>query len=322
MTVSFKKRRISSSVMGQVKESLEKAAEFVLTSRNEDGMWYNFLTRHHGESADWVSSFAGLNLLEAGVSKYELEKTAKSILQRQKSNGGFSYNDKIVPDADSTAFAIRFLRNFGYGQEISNALSFLGKHQNKDGGFGTYREDAIREYYRIPKEMLVEGWCASTPDITASAILVNPNDNAIKYLLDTQKEEGKWKSYWWNSDVYSTVHCKEALEKLGFDEEVSKAKKWLAKDENIPDVAFYLALSVNALHQDNKYGETLNRRVSRLVELQREDGSWNTSPILQFPMPSDKEPWNSSERWREDAKDQNRIFTTSTCAKALSKFDS
>lgn len=307
--------------MNQVRESLEKAVEFVLTNRNEDGMWYNFLTRHHGESADWVSSFAGLNLLDAGVSKSELGKTAKSILERQRSNGGFSYNHKIVPDADSTAFAIRFLKNFGYEQEVSNAIGFLRKHQNKDGGFGTYTEEAIRQYYRIPKEMLVEGWCASTPDITASALLVDPHDNAIKYLLDTQEEGGKWRSYWWNSDVYSVVHCIEALEKMGFDEEVSRAKKWLVKDENVPDVAFYLALSINALNQDNKYRELLNRRILRLIELQRKDGSWNTFPILQFPMPSDKEPWKNLERWREDAKDQNRIFTTSACAKALSKFE-
>jgi len=305
--------------MKSIEKSINKATEFVLGSRDKDGMWYNFLTRHHGESADWVTSFAGLNLLKAGVDKIELRKTARSVLERQKKNGGFSYNDKIVPDADSTAFAIRFLKNFGYEKELKNAQEFLKSHQNNDGGFGTYREKAIREYHRIPENMSVEGWCASTPDITASVFLVdNKNKKARDYLIKTQRKGGNWNSYWWTSDVYVTVHSLEALSKLKDKDKILKSQNWLADNKNVPEAAFYIALSMQGLLENPKYKSILEERAYKLIEFQREDGSWNTTPILRFPLPSNKEPWKDNSKWREDAKDQNRIFTTSTCIRALS----
>ncbi len=140
-----------------ISDAILKATEFVFSNRNEDGMWYNFLTRHHGESADWVSSFTGLNLLDSGIDQEELTTTAESVLRRQRENGGFSYNHKIVPDADSTAFAIRSLSHFDYQSELDMAKKFLREHQHSDGGFRTYQERSIREYTRIPPEMSVEG---------------------------------------------------------------------------------------------------------------------------------------------------------------------
>lgn len=302
------------------KEKLNKAINFVMDSRDNEGMWRNFLSRTHGESTDWVTSFSGLNLLSSGISKSKLENTAQSVLRRQRENGGFSYNQKIVPDADSTAFAIRFLDNFEYKEVLLNSHKFLLAHQNGDGGFGTYREENIRQYYRIPKEMSVEGWCSSTPDVTASALLVLPsNERARDYLVNTQKKNGSWKSYWWNSDVYATVHAIEALSSGNYDKRILHAQEWLACESNIPEAAFYIALSLISLSKNPKYNEVVRKRTNKLFELQADDGSWNTIPILRFPLPSNTNPWEDQSRWREDSKDQNRIFTTSTCIKALNQ---
>lgn len=307
--------------MTRIDVAIQKATEFVLSNRNDDGMWYNFLTRHHGESADWVSSFAGLNLLGSGINQEELTATAESVLRRQRENGGFSYNHKIVPDADSTAFAIRFLSHFDYQSELDMAKKFLKEHQNSDGGFRTYQEQSIRKYARIPPEMSVEGWCSSTPDITASALLTNfDNDVAVQFLLNTQQEDGRWRSYWWTSDVYATTHSLEALSNLGYDDQVKKANEWIAQDDNIPNVPFYLALSIQALIRNKKDYGIAKSRIEKLLSSQRDDGSWDTTPILQFPLPSNIQPWYYSNRWRDDARDQNRIFTTSSCIKALSEY--
>lgn len=308
-------------MVNSIDVAIQKATEFVLSNRNEDGMWYNFLTRHHGESADWVSSFTGLNLLDSGINQKELTTTAESVLRRQRENGGFSYNHKIVPDADSTAFAIRFLSHFGYRSELDMARKFLEEHQHSDGGFRTYQEQSIRNYARIPPEMSVEGWCSSTPDITASALLTNlDNDVAVQFLLDTQQEDGRWNSYWWTSDIYATTHSLEALSRFGYDDQVKKANEWIVQDNDALNVAFYLALSIQALVRNKKDYEIAKSRVGKLLSSQREDGSWDTTPILQFPLPSNIQPWHDSDRWREDARDQNRIFTTSSCIKALSGY--
>lgn len=309
--------------MTSIEDAIARATSFVLNSRNpDDGMWYNFLTRHHGESADWVSSFVGLSLFRAGVPRNELLRTAESVLKRQRDGGGFSYNHKIVPDADSTAFAICFLSHFGFEGELANARRFLIAHQHVDGGFATYREEAIRQYACIPQEMSVAGWCAGTPDVTASALLALPTDTCTaQYLLRTQCSDGSWRAYWWTSDVYATKHAAEALRPLGYENEINAAQRWLADDANVPAVPFYLALSIQTLVGNETFQPILDARVEQLLAMQRsDDGSWNTEPILRFPLPANAEPWTDPSRWRKDASDQNRIFTTATCLKALSDY--
>ncbi|MBI2548369.1 terpene cyclase/mutase family protein [Candidatus Woesearchaeota archaeon] len=309
--------------MTNIDDAIARATAFVLDSRHpENGMWYNFLTRHHGESADWVSSFVGLNMLRAGTPRDELLRTAQSVLKRQREGGGFSYNHKIVPDADSTAFAVRFLSYFGFEDELVNARSFLAAHQHTDGSFATYREEAIRQYTRIPLEMSVAGWCAGTTDVTASALLALPtNIRAVCYLLNSQLPDGSWRAYWWTSDVYTTKHAAEALRPFGFEKEVGAAQRWLADDANVPSLPFYLALSIQALAEDEASRPIIDARVERLLAMQRtDDWSWNTQPILRFPSPMNAEPWTYPSCWREDASDQNRIFTTATCLKALSDY--
>ncbi|MAE13174.1 hypothetical protein CMO92_01295 [Candidatus Woesearchaeota archaeon] len=146
------------------------------------------------------------------------------------------------------------------------------------------------------------------------------NDVAVQFLLDTQQEDGRWRSYWWTSDVYATAHCVEALSKFECDDHVKKAEQWLAQDDNIPNIPFYLALSIQTVVRNKKYDGIIKSRIEKLLSSQRKDGSWDTRPILQFPLPSNMQPWYDSNRWREDARDQNRIFTTSSCIKALHEF--
>jgi hypothetical protein len=309
--------------MKSIDEAIVKAKTFVLNSRHpEDMMWHNFLTHHHGESADWVSSFVGLSLIQSGVPKEALFATAESVMKRQRENGGFSYNHKIVPDADSTAFAIRFLSFFGFQEELRNASKFLAGHQHSDGSYATYQEAAIRQYARIPPEMRVTGWCMGTPDITASAVLAFPKDEAgVKYLLDNQDQKGFWHSYWWTSDVYATAHAVEVLRHHGFTDEINAAQQWLADDSNVPKVPFYLALSVQSLGCNHDFRGTAESRVEQLLKMQRsDDGSWDVYPILRFPFPNNKEPWKDQSRWREDASDQNRVFTTAACLKTLNDY--
>ena len=146
------------SIEGQTK----KAIKFVLNNRDSEGMWKNFLSRTHGESTDWVTSFSGLNLLEAGVSRNKLKETANSVLKRQREGGGFSYNHKIVPDLDSTAFAIRFLEKAGHSQKLENSREFIKQHQNLDGGFGTeqcpYDIQSIADLQKIPHLLSNRGY--------------------------------------------------------------------------------------------------------------------------------------------------------------------
>lgn len=303
----------------QVNDTINKSIEFILSNRQEDGMWLNFLTRTHGESADWVSSYVGLSLLDSGVERSELIKTAESILKRQRENGGFSYNHKIVPDADSTAFAILFLSHFGYQQEVEKAKDFLVTHQKQDGSFSTYRPELIREYYRIGEDISVDGWCSGSPDVTASALRAMPNnERALRYTLESQQEDGSWRAYWWNDDIYSTSELLLAIKDTDLKDNKTKAQKWLAQTK--PKTPFYLSLSLQGLMTNGHYGDLIDEGIQQIISAQKEDGSWETYPKLRFPHPSNTNPSENPKRWRDDVRDQNRLFTTATCLKALSDY--
>ncbi|MBU1020397.1 MAG: terpene cyclase/mutase family protein [Firmicutes bacterium] len=316
------KRTIKSNKKNATK-SIDKATKFVFDNRKKDGLWYDFSSKHHGESSYWISSFVGLNLLDLDPWNIRIKDTAKELVKYQEKDGGFSYSNLASSDSDSTAFAIRFLSEFGYEQEVYKAKKFLDKHQNSDSGFGTYLEEKVRKDYdsRIPKEESLDGWISSTADITTSALLANPdNKKAVKFLLDSQQEDGRWRSYWWNNDIYATVHAIEVLSKLGYKSQVKKAGDWLSKEENISDIPFYLALATQGMIRSEESYDKINSCVEELLSSQRKDGSWNSYDILRFPSHSNTEPWVNKSRWREDAKDQNRLLTTSTCIRALSDY--
>ena len=92
----------------------------------------------------------------------------------------------------------------------------------------------------------------------------------------------------------------------------NKAKEWLSN--NLSEIPFYLGLSLIGLEDS----EEQNKRIKRLFELQKEDGSWESYTILRFPNPSNREPWVDATRWRDDSKDQNSLFTTATILASLS----
>lgn len=306
--------------MNQLEEAIKKAREFIFTNRDSSGLWRDFETRTHGESIDWASSYVGLCLLESGIPVSDLEVTANSIFNRQnKEHGGWGYNEKIVPDADSTAFSILFLSHFDY--DLTKAKDFLLQHQKDDGSFATYIPILIRQYYRISTEMSVDGWCSGIPDVTATALQALGNDKkAVEYMKRNQTTEGFWKAYWYNNYIYSTVHGIIAIKGHDSGPAIKKAQEWLSRQKIVPEVPFYMALSLQGFMTNGSFAEEIQNGINRLLDLQQEDGSWRTYPILRFPLPSNLEPWRDSGRWREESKDQNRVFTTATCLQTLSQY--
>lgn len=111
--------------MNDLTDSIEKAKNFIFSKMDSNGLWKDFESRSHGESIDWVSSYVGLSLLESGIPSFELKLTAKTVAERQnKEYGGWGWNEKIFPDADSTAFSILFLSHLGYEKEIKRGYLF------------------------------------------------------------------------------------------------------------------------------------------------------------------------------------------------------
>lgn len=291
-------------------KTITKTENFLLENRLPNNLWTDFKFNHHGESIDWVSSYVGLSLIS--TSKEKLIDTAASIAKLQQDSGGFSYNHKVCADADSTAIAIKFLDYFGHHKAVEKAKDFLKLHQLPDGSYSTYLPNLLRKHKRMPSEVSIEGWCSGTPEITATALQVIPNNlKAINYLKNSQQKDGSWRSYWWNNDIYATAFATKVLQ----GKEIEKAQRWLARTSS--DIPFYMALSVQALISNKKHRREVESRVEQLVKAQQRDGSWKAKPILRLPWPDNSKPWINPKRKKEDLEDQNRFFTTATCLGAL-----
>lgn len=296
-----------------LKHSINKAKSFLLDNLGEDKLWRDFYTQTHGESIDWVTAYVGDSICRAGETK-NLGPVAKALAERQNENGGWGYNHIAIPDADSTAFSIIFLARFGsFLENLKKAKRFLLSHQRLSGGFGTYNESEIRKYSRIPPGSSVDGWTRENPEVTATCLkaLIRTGhvgkEKAAQYILATENENG-WRSYWWNSDIYANANCVEALADY-----LRKPKTFHNSEQASTAIPFYQGLSLSYISDPAKREKVLDE----IVDSQRKDGSWESYPILRFPSPRNQEPWNDLQRWRDDATDQNRLFTTATILSRL-----
>jgi sporulenol synthase len=301
----------------EIDKAIEKAINYVLPKRDEKGLWEDFSSRYGG-SIDWVSSYTALALLNLREQQSDLEITTESLAKRQI-NGGWGYNnDTFSPDADSTAFGIILLSRFGYKDEVRRAKEFLLKHQKENGGFSTFTPESVSidPRTKIFPGTSVEGWCSPTPDITATALKAIPdNPKALNYLVQNQLPDGSWRTYWYNNDIYSTTQAIKSISGKNLDDVVRLAQKWLSQQKT--DVPFYKALQLQGLIGNAQYLEKAKNKVSQLLESQKEDGSWESRPLIRVPFFSNIEPWKDQLRLRDDMNDQNRIFTTATCLETL-----
>ncbi len=305
--------------MGYIDKAIENAKEFIFSNKDDEDLWRDFKIRNYGESVDWVSSYVGFLLLQSGVPSSKLESTARLIVERRNDEyAGWGFDEKVVPDADSTAFTVLFLSYFQYREEINKSRSFLLRHQKPDGSFGTYIPELIKPY--IAEDTTPEGWCSGIPDITATVLrALGNNRKAIEYMKRSQQQEGFWRSYWYNDDIYSTTQAILALKSYDCKEQTDKAQKWLSQKLN-SDTPFYLALSLRGVMDNKKYRDEVRQGIENLLRMQVQNGGWDPHPTLRFPAPSNTEPWRNPDRLREEAKDQKGLFTTATCLHTLHKY--
>jgi squalene cyclase len=329
--------------------SLEKAFRFMEVSRNHGGLWSDFFTLA-GESTYWVSGYTGYALCQGcdGLRLGLLEVVALRILDHQGEDGGWGYGLGVPADADSTSWCILFLSKLGMGEGVERGVRFLLEHQNLDGGFRTYASPvSVGRYMGLDGSVSFEGWQTSQLCVTgvATRALIDSGisegvADALKFIEESQMEEGYWNPYWWDDALYSTFSCMWALKAGDGDDEVlGKACDWIAETQLADGgwshgttgeaVAFSTALALKGLMLGSRSTDSdrVRRGVEWLLKHQLEDGSWPPHYLLRIPHPTMKEPWRY-HAWVRDGKaigavirDHNRLFTTATAYSALAEFD-
>jgi len=280
-------------------------------------------------------------LLAAGARPLA-ETAAEALLAGQQANGGWGYHRAVPDDLDSTAYAVAFLARIpGAEEAVARGLRRLAEQQRRDGGFATYGDGtAIRAFMSLPDSFSLDGWTAPHPEVTAStgralatAAYPAAAERAWAHLAAIQQPDGRWRSYWWTSDLYATAQAVALARDLGQGEEaVARARDWClaeqAADGGWRDgrtghpSAFATALALLVLAPDGSPVAVARGR-DRLLAMRRADGGWDGEHALRLPPPwiLDPREWDN---WTPDAlasgaivRDAGGSYVTATALRAL-----
>ncbi len=296
-------------------EPVENAASFVVAAQDADGAWRDFQLKP-GRSEAWVTAYVGASLLRVAgalrcVDAAPALAGARSFINAARDpRGGWGYNTRCAPDADSTARAILFLRAIGDEVPLRDYAA-LAKFQLDSGDFATYRASEGRP-----------GWCAGHPDVTVVALRalsgVLPAGHVIlrkgrARLAAYVRETSSTAAYWWPSPLYL------ANELLRLQREDGGAPRFaLSRCDLSSGVSCFheaLALEIAVLLE---MGAARRGAISRrLAARQNADGSWPSAPILRITDPLSSALGDRRFRQSEIASDDRRIFTTATVMAAL-----
>lgn len=351
-----KTKNISELSKNSLLNSLQSGINYVKSQQKNEGYWED-IKLDVGNSTEWVTGYVGYALMETIENigkppKNELEfldKAKNWLLKNEHKNGGWGFNSVSGVDVDSTSNCVLFLKKIGGITSINiNKIKNIYFENLNEKGIGTY---SIKEIKREKENNNVNfslplsgyaGWCSSDTQISAitiiSVIKLGLFDEkniiirgALDFIKQTQSSEGYWNSYWSNGKLLGTNYCVEALSLLGVEgNRISKALEWLSKqqtmyggwnngdEEQITSYDTSLAL-ISLMMQFEKYKPQIMKGIEWLIKNQLSDGSWRAFPFMTIPAPWDETQINTPEILKAVA-DDNRIFTTATVLKSLSKF--
>lgn len=329
-----------------VNKEAETSLKFLISQLKEHS-WEDFLT-NAGLGKNWVTGYVLTLIADEGPQNAEVQSTFEKLYK-----SGGSYNEYIVPDADSTTFLLKAMKAFKI-QPSEEYINDWCKFQNKSGGFSTYYNNDIKKSMRMPETSDFKGWFTPQCCVTAAAcwaassykhipILKNIYETSKGFLISNQEKRGNWKSYWWTSDIYATSFAILALKddvdvnpqiiKNALDYIISTQDKegfWSCTSKE--PSTFFTALALNTiieLNIQNKFGNLstcINKGMSWLRTNQFEDGSWKTTRILRLPYPYELHP-ECRDDWKRSSfglnclvDDHKRVFTTATVYNTLQKY--
>lgn len=299
------------SAAASTEAAAAQAAAFLLAERDQEDFWRDFRLPN-GASDEWVTAFVGYALVTSGLDLPDglAQQTVRALLGRQRPEGGWGYNRTSPADADSTAWALKFLRAAGYrGPEVERADAFLRSHLLPGGGISTYAA-ATRISFVDAGARDDSGWRGGHICVAANAagLIGEP---VAGFLRSSQAADGAWTAYWWRNDVYATAL---AVEALAAGEARALGVAWAARRAEWPSAAFDRAWLIRIL----ALGQAAEREQARALALalaaeQRRDGGWDSSAEMLFPDPAELRRHSDMAI----VPDERRLFTAASALLAL-----
>lgn len=294
-----------------------RAMSFLLARQSGDGAWRDF-DLPPGQSDAWVTAYVGsrvLPLLDHSTPDLArvIERALLFLETTRHKQGGWSYNVRCEPDADSTAHALLFLRAAGPTINLRDYAA-LARFQLAGGCFATYKTQTPQH-----------GWGRGHPDVTSVAIRslagVLPPDHTIlrrgyASLSRDLSRPDPWASYWWPSRLYL---AREVLLLQQAQPQGLPSVPPIPQIDSLPN-GFELALALDVALLTRVPSPQISRMAQRLLRLQQNDGGWRSFPILRVMDPRscsfDDEFCRNSPVVRDDL----RLFTSATALGSLIRF--
>lgn len=288
---------------------LESSRRFLLDAQDKDGFWRDYLLQP-GTSTAWTTACVGRVLVEFSAA---IERARMALLAELRATG-WGYNMSVSTDADTTAWVLRFMARIG-DASVKNATRLLIPFLAPNGAAHTFRNP---EYFGR--------WAGEHADVTpvvGMALIECSGDfsltNRIRTrVLDDQRVDGAWTSFWWSTDVYATAKSLEFLSSCGGIPEAtrSSASAWLAT-RPLPASSLEAANILTALVYCGlaKISQT-QTVVELLMDTKNADSSWPASNVLLVP------DQHVSSRESPRFADTKRLMSTSAVIEALSLWQS
>src|SRR5262249_31129750 len=151
------------------------------------------------------------------------------LLLAGRARDGWGWNFLQPADADSTLWALRLADRLGVldSERARAGLRFLQRHIHADG-LSTYVADHHRTWSN--GAVVNPGWFEVHDCVTAAAAGFPQIGNVpLGALRARQRDDGSWRSYWWQSPAYATAHAADALSQHGAPDDrarIARAVAW------------------------------------------------------------------------------------------------
>lgn len=277
--------------------AIGRGLDFLAARQDRDGAWRDFDLPNVGVADSWTTAYiAGCVRKAAHAVRHHAGlavEAAAQFLQRNRSRqGGWSYNARCPPDADSTAQALLLL-----GRTHPRDAAALARFQGPDGGFRTYlwpRDD--------------HPWAQSQPEVTATALRallpwLTPQHRIMRrgfhWLRASPMRDVR--AYWWTSSAYTQLELLRLRMAMPAASAISSA--------DAPTTSFEAALALECAILSQASLRECEATCAALIAQQCLDGGWPTGRILKLP--------DFSATAAPAFEDVRRLFTTATVLSAL-----
>lgn len=275
--------------------AIGRGLDFLAARQDRDGAWRDFDLPNVGVADSWTTAYiAGCVRKAAHAVRHHAGlavEAAAQFLQRNRSRqGGWSYNARCPPDADSTAQALLLL-----GRTHPRDAAALARFQASNGGFRTYlwpRDD--------------HPWAQSQPEVTATALRallpwLTPQHRILRrgFLWLRRSATKDVRSYWWTSSAYTEL-------------ELLRLRMPPARTRSVvctPVTSFEASLALECAILSQASRRECEAAYGSLLARQCADGGWAAARILKVP--------DFSATDVPAFEDVRRLFTTATVLSAL-----